>query len=158
MLKTTPHEIEVTKRLMNLQTMSTAPTALNLPEIYFRLIRVEIPEVILGFVYVLVSLKDKTLKTTYAGQTKRSVLTRLHEHNSGYGGNFTLPLHRRPWSLAAFCYNFQNDSDRLLMETSLHRLLFFDLRIDTLVDEFRTLCISNQFGNLVFCCCGTVIS
>ena len=77
---------------MNLQTMSRAPTALNLPEIYFRPIRVEIPEVILGFVYVLVGLKDNTLKTTYVGQPKRSVLTRLHEHNIGYGGNFTFPF------------------------------------------------------------------
>ena len=82
---------------MNLQTLSRAPTALNLRESHFRTIRFEISEVILGFAYVLVSWKDNSLKTTYVGRTKRSVLTSLHELNSGYRGNFTLPLHRRPW-------------------------------------------------------------
>ena len=155
--KTTLHEIEVERRLRMLRSMGSFPgTHVQWPELNYRPIRVEIPMVNFGFVYILVSLKDKSLRTLYVGQTKRSVLTRLQEHNSGHGSTFTLPVHRRPWSLAAFAFNFLCDNERLSLETATQQLLFFNLRIDVFVEEFKKLCQSGLYGNINFCCCSSI--
>ena len=117
-------------------------------ELNNRPIRVKIAAVNSGFVYILVSLKDKSIRTLYVGHTKRSVRTRIQEHNSGHGGAFNLPVHRRPWSLPAFTYHFFCDNERLAWENATQQLSFFNLRIDVFVEEFTKLCESGVYGSI----------
>ena len=85
-MKTSHNELEVNNRLLMLRRKGSFPgTQVHWPQLNYVPVRVTIPEVVNGFVYVLVSLKDKSFKTVYVGQTKRSVLLRLQEHNSGHG-------------------------------------------------------------------------
>ena len=81
-------------------------------------------------------------------------MVRLQEHNSGYGSSFTMPIHRRPWSLAAFAYNFTHENDRLALESDVQQLLFIGMRIDNFMLEFKRLTATGVYGNIVFCCCG----
>jgi predicted GIY-YIG superfamily endonuclease len=65
---------------------------------------IPIPENAAGYVYVLVSCRDKT--TTYVGRTM-DLVKRLHQHNSGHGSKHTLPEERRPFALIGYVTGFE---------------------------------------------------
>ena len=60
-----------------------------------------------GFVYLLVSLKDR--KSTYVGQTG-NMIRRLREHNSGFGALSTSNPSLRPWALMGYIIGFDGSS------------------------------------------------
>ena len=64
-----------------------------------------------GFVYFLISLK--TLHYTYIGETK-SIVTRLNQHNSGYGSKFTAPANKRPYAVMGYICGFDGDQNKHL--------------------------------------------
>jgi predicted GIY-YIG superfamily endonuclease len=65
---------------------------------------IPIPKNAAGYVYILVSCRDKT--TTYVGRTM-DLVKRLHQHNSGHGSKHTLPEERRPFALIGYVTGFE---------------------------------------------------
>jgi len=72
----------------------------------FRFCDMPLPTCNTGFVYMLVSLRDNT--RSYIGQTM-NIITRLNQHNSGNGSEFTTELSLRPWALFAYVCGFDGD-------------------------------------------------
>ena len=75
-----------------------------------RRIDIDIPQDTSGFVYLLVSLKDR--KSTYVGETKNMIL-RLKQHNSGFGAKSTSNPSLRPWALMGYIVGFEGKSPGL---------------------------------------------
>ena len=69
----------------------------------FRICDMSLPQCNTGFVYMLISLKDKSF--VYIGMTK-SIRVRIQQHNSGVGAVSTEPLHLRPYALLAYICGF----------------------------------------------------
>ena len=155
--KTSRHEIEVEKRFRLLQRMANSPSLLvDIQQFTMVPIRVDIPEVLNGFVYLLVSLRAKNYRTTYVGDCVSNLLAELSCHNSGAVEGITQKVHLRPWTIAAFAFNFPNDDYRILLKDRLHFHANMNFRIDVLQDEFANLCMSGEFGCVSFVRCGVL--
>ena len=147
------------ERFVALQRMNcTAGLNLTIPELLMKPIVAEIPAVENGFVYLLVSLRDESYCTTFADETNENLLEDLSRHNSGYKEGVTSKQHLRPWSIAAFAFNFSNYDQRIALKNRIAEETFFLLRVDTLMREFHQLTQSGAFGNAVFVQCGSLIN
>ena len=71
----------------------------------FRIVDVSLSQCNTGYVYMLISLKDKNF--SYIGKTK-SIRQRIRQHNSGIGSVATEPLHLRPYALFAYICGFNS--------------------------------------------------
>ena len=112
--KTSRHEMEVEKRFKLHAQIPTSPgVSIDLPQFSIRPIRMEIPAVTKGFVFLLVSLRVARFNTCFVGETSESLLKELSLHNSGGGNCLTAKKHLRPWSVAAFAFNFPSDDERI---------------------------------------------
>ena len=76
----------------------------------FRFCDKPLPHCNTGYVYMLISLRNK--ESTYIGMTN-NIQARLHQHNSGLGTSFTASVRLQPWALFAYIVGF--DSNRQLM-------------------------------------------
>ena len=76
----------------------------------FRFCDRPLPQCNTGYVYMLISLRNK--EATYIGMTN-NITNRLHQHNSGLGTSFTASLRLQPWALFVYIVGF--DSNRQLM-------------------------------------------
>ena len=65
----------------------------------FRISDISLPSCATGFVYFLLSIKDKSF--TYIGSTI-CIRERLPQHNSGFGSFETCPINLRPYALMAY--------------------------------------------------------
>ena len=130
---------------------------INVSEMAFVPFNKNIPRTPGGFVYLLVSLNPTSPETFYVGQTERALLTRLSEHNSGNGSNFTKPSHRLPWAVAGFVCNFESMFSRRDFETAIHNEMFERRdRLKTLksmIDLIQEL-VNDKNCGLHFCVCG----
>ena len=126
----------------------------QLPEFLMTPIRVDIPVVANGFVYLLVSLRDKSFQTCFIGETTKNLLEELGQHNSGEKSLLTSKYHFRPWSIAAFVTNFSCEENRVKLKMEMEKVIFLKLRIDTLMDHLQKVCLSGEFGNIEFFKCG----
>ena len=72
----------------------------------FRLCDMSLPTCNTGFVYMLVSIRVPTF--SYIGETA-NIITRLNQHNSGYGSQTTCPLSLRPYALFAYVCGFDDN-------------------------------------------------
>ena len=88
----------------------------------FRICDISLPNSRTGFVYFLISVKDRSF--TYIGSTI-CILERLPQHNSGYGSFETCPNNLRPYGIMAYiCGNKLDNKDfRLYLERKwkMHR-------------------------------------
>jgi predicted GIY-YIG superfamily endonuclease len=66
------------------------------------------PDVSLGFVYMIVSTTD--CRYAYVGETS-CIRRRLQEHNSGHGAQFTNDPYLRPWALMVLICGFPDGAD-----------------------------------------------
>ena len=106
------------------------PTNDELPSIHQRIFSYEVspfefthlplPQCSTGYVYFLVSMRNRRL--TYIGQTY-NLKSRLAQHNSGSGTYFTNEIQNRPWAILAYIAGFdRNKTSMLSMEDSWKRL------------------------------------
>ena len=65
----------------------------------FRICDISLPSSRTGFIYFLISVKDRSF--TYIGQTI-CIRERLPQHNKGYGSLSTCPEHLRPYGVMAY--------------------------------------------------------
>jgi len=72
----------------------------------YRLCDMSLPTCNTGFVYMLVSIRVPTF--SYIGETG-NIITRLNQHNSGYGSHTTCPLSYRPYALFAYVCGFDDN-------------------------------------------------
>ena len=141
---------------------SSTVQPVNISRMSFIPFNKDIPQTPFGFVYLLLSVNPQSVDTFYVGQTKRALLTRLSEHNSGNGSGFTAAPHRLPWAVAAFVCNFDSDSSRRDLEAELHRsmcerrnnlktlnnmLALFQEKVDEKNINLH-FCVCGRFGNL----------
>lgn len=149
------HEVEVQNRFLLLKRIpSTVGTTIPLMEITCLPMRIEIPTVVNGFVYLLVSLKETTKTITFVGQTADSLLVELAKHNSGsHEAIITKQKHLRPWTLAAFAFNFAIDDLRVDLCNRLEEVTYFKYNYKTVLTEFQNRCQSGEFGPVTFCTC-----
>ena len=130
---------------------------INISEMAFVPFNKNIPRTPGGFVYLLVSLNPASPECFYVGQTERALLTRLSEHNSGNGSNFTKPSHRLPWAVAGFVCNFASMFSRRDFESAIHNEMFERRdRLKTLKDMFALIqdLVNDKNCGLHFCVCG----
>ena len=76
----------------------------------YRICDIELPQCNTGYVYMLISMKDKGF--SYIGKTL-SLRSRIQQHNSGFGSMSTEPLHLRPYALFAYICGFNRRNDLL---------------------------------------------
>ena len=80
----------------------------------FRICDITIPQCNTGFVYMLISIRNK--KAIYIGETK-CLRTRLRQHNSGHGSHSTDVESLRPFRVFAYVCGFDGNSKiRLKLE------------------------------------------
>ena len=73
-----------------------------------------LPQCNTGFVYMLVSTQVTTY--SYIGET-RSIVSRLDQHNSGFGSESTCPISLRPFAVFSYVCGFDGDKQtRCLFE------------------------------------------
>ena len=88
----------------------------------FRISDISLPSCATGFVYFLLSIKDKSF--TYIGSTI-CIRERLPQHNSGFGSFETCPINLRPYALMAYICGSRLESKdfRLYLERKwkIHR-------------------------------------
>ena len=85
----------------------------------FHVADIELPQDSSGFVYILVSVKNR--QSTYIGQTN-NLVRRLKEHNSGIGALSTASELLCPWALLAYVAGFDGTSrTRMAFETAWKR-------------------------------------
>ena len=73
----------------------------------FRSKDIDLPKGNVGFVYMLLSMKD--FQTFYIGQTK-DLSTRLRSHNAGFGSSSTCSEFLRPWAIFGYITGFVNNT------------------------------------------------
>jgi predicted GIY-YIG superfamily endonuclease len=115
----------ITERLVALDVLTSPPQRIITEQANpFLPIRREIPNVAQGYVYLLVCIHEPYV--CYVGETGRSLMLRLREHNSGVGSVFTKG---KAWGLYAYVYNFPspyqitNREMREWFETTIHRAM-----------------------------------
>ena len=81
----------------------------------FRICDISLPSTRTGFVYFLMSVKDRSF--TYIGQTI-CIRERLPQHNQGYGSSDTSPENLRPYGVLAYICGskLENKEFRLYLE------------------------------------------
>jgi hypothetical protein len=87
----------------------TRELAINQNKHPLRKMDIDLSEDTSGFVYLLVSLKDR--QSTYVGETG-NMIKRLREHNSGFGATSTAIPSLRPWALMGYIVGFDGPSPR----------------------------------------------
>ena len=86
----------------------------------FEFTHLPLPQCSTGYVYFLVSMRNRRL--TYIGQTY-NLKSRLTQHNSGSGTYFTNEIQNRPWAILAYIAGFdRNKQSMLSIEDSWKRL------------------------------------
>ena len=85
--------------------------SLTLSSFPYRICDISLPHDNSGYVYFLISLK--TLHYTYIGETK-SIVTRLNQHNSGYGSKSTAPANKRPYAVMGYICGFDGNQNKHL--------------------------------------------
>ena len=76
----------------------------------FRICDISLPTSQTGFVYFLISVKDRSF--TYIGETI-CIVQRLQQHNEGYGSSSTSPEHLRPYDVMGYICGAQLESSYL---------------------------------------------
>ena len=82
----------------------------------FRICDIALPQCRTGFVYFLISVKQRSF--TYIGQCK-CLRQRLPQHNSGYGSESTAPAELRPYAIMAYICGF--DGENLSLRLHIER-------------------------------------
>ena len=94
----------------------------------FHICDISLPSSRTGFVYFLISVKDKSF--TYIGSTI-CIVERLPQHNSGYGSFETCPNNLRPYGVMAYICGskLENKDFRLYLERKwkVHRDLLISI-------------------------------
>ena len=76
----------------------------------FRICDISLPSSRTGFIYFLISVKDRSF--TYIGHTE-CIRERLPRHNQGYGSSSTNPEHLRPYGIMAYICGAKLDNKDL---------------------------------------------
>lgn len=153
--QTSQHELAVESRFRLLQRLGDFPgESVQMPQYLMCPKRVDLPEVVNGFVYILVSLRENTFTTCYVGETENGLLEELGSINAGKKKNFSSRIDLRPWSMAAFVFNFKEREERISLKLELEAMQVYSFRIDTMVTELENLCKSGRFGCVAFSKCG----
>jgi len=76
----------------------------------FRICDISLPQCRTGFVYFLISVKQRTF--TYIGTTD-CIRKRIRQHNNGYGAQTTSPVSLRPYSVMAYICGFDGEKKQL---------------------------------------------
>jgi hypothetical protein len=78
----------------------------------FRICDIALPQCRTGFVYFLISLKNR--QYTYIGHCQ-GLRERLPQHNSGYGSESTAPEHLWPYGIMAYISGFEDGKKELCL-------------------------------------------
>jgi predicted GIY-YIG superfamily endonuclease len=115
----------INERLIALDVLTSPPQRIITDQANpFIPIRREIPNATGGYVYLLVCIHEPNL--CYVGETGRSLILRLREHNSGTGSKFTKG---KAWALYAYVFNFPSPyqtTNRIIrewFEKRIHRIM-----------------------------------
>lgn len=94
----------------------------------FRICDIALPQCRTGFVYFLISLKNR--QYTYIGHCQ-CLRERLPQHNSGYGSESTAPEHLRPYGIMAYICGFEDGKKEL----RLHLERSWKLKRDRMIER-----------------------
>ena len=104
------------------------PRVMNQNAYPFRVSDLSLPTTRTGFIYFLISVKDRTF--TYIGHTI-CITERLPQHNKGYGSSATCPERLRPYGILSYICGskLEDESVRLYLERKwkINRDYFIDL-------------------------------
>ena len=83
------------------------PPLLTTEAFPYRICDIALPQCKSGFVYFLISVRTRNF--TYIGECK-CIITRLRNHNSGYGSASTAPANKRPYAIFGYIAGFNNSN------------------------------------------------
>ena len=78
----------------------------------FRICDISLPTSRTGFVYFLISVRDRSF--IYIGETI-CIVQQLRDHNAGYGSSSTTPAHKRPYGVMGYICGAQLESSHLCL-------------------------------------------
>ena len=152
--KTPRQEMMVQARFHLLQRIAeTTGAVVDISDFSYIPLRIEVPSVSMGFVYLLVSMADKHYRTCIIKETSDNLMTELSRFNSLDNEESRNLKHLLPWSVAAFSYNFQYDEQRHKLVKDLYETTQMGYRFDTVLTEFEILSTSGCYGQIAFCKC-----
>ena len=147
-------EIEVRRRFNLLRQIHSPEGAIiDLTEDAMVPLRIEVPQTDKGFVYLLVSLGDETLNICFFDETDEPLLTALGRHNTSSANSNTNRIDLRPWSVAAFVFNFTSDQTRIAFKNEITQITSSPLHYKTAIQYMKQLCTRTPYENTTFCCC-----
>ena len=152
------HEERVYKFFKKLREGFLNGTPVEITSNPFMRTHFNVPQTTGGYVMVLVSLKDDSMKKTITRQTEGSLTSYLRNLNSTAVQDSDLyPL--QPWTVAAFVWNFTSDYHRNCIYEAVEQI-----RLQVTEESVILFCermkrsIENFDGNLHFCFPGVVRS
>ena len=92
---------------------NTSVPSLNQNSFPFRICDISLPQCKTGFVYFLISVRTRDY--TYIGECK-CIVSKLYQHNSGYGLISTTPVHHRPFAIMGYICGFNGENENLRIE------------------------------------------
>ena len=158
LLKRNLHEerlYEMFLKLKNAANNTTGPTNLEAP-LYLRN-HFTVPETKFGYVYILVSVKDKTFQTLCSGATESSLSDELRRVNSTDASENRLLFENQPWAMGFFYWNFANNEERHAVFETCTRILSQYPKIA--YDCYREYCNFDLrcYSNLKCIVCGKIV-
>ena len=104
------------ENILSLVTINNYDTnimpSLNLTNFPFRVCDVSLPRNNAGYVCIFISIRTKDY--TYVGEYN-NIISRLNQHNSGYGSNSTTLRHRRLFAIMGFICGFNGNKSMIQM-------------------------------------------
>ena len=128
------------ENILKLITINDNPGNASIPTLTqnnfpYRICDVSLPQCKTGFVYFLISVRTRDY--TYIGECN-CIISRLYQHNSGYGSTSTTPINRRPFAIIGYICGFNGDNRDLRREIERKWKEKRDYLITEGIDDTRT--------------------
>ena len=89
---------------------NTTTPSLDQNSFPYRICDISLPQCKTGFVYYLMSVRNK--EYTYIGECK-CIVSKLYDHNSGYNNINVTPVHYRPYAIMGYICGFNGENKEL---------------------------------------------
>ena len=151
------HEERIFKLFLSMKNAAIGESGPNLIEATTYLQRhFEVPETANGYIYLLVSMKDRTYRTFHIAETGKSLSEELKQMNSTEVIPSSFVHQNQPWAVGFFFWNFMSKEERVnaysLMKNSMSNN--GEINYDMLREKF--IFLLRGYSHLLHVVCGTV--
>ncbi len=138
------------ERLKERNSVQCRNTLHELPASLFLRTHFDVPETSGGFVFLLLSMRDKTYRTFTVDETDRSLSECLRDYNSTDCDDIIYSM--QPWAVGFFLWGFRDVTDRQLALSHIRSTLQQKPSFEEVVDNVRM-----NLYRLTLCVCGAIV-